>query len=1195
MTTTSRRWLTTMAATVAAIAIPLSMLAAAPAVADPIAGDGATARKGTAKIERKVRDQIAKKGTASFWVVLDSEADLTGAARLKDKTAKARFVLTAKTRHAKTTQAGLRALLDRHHAEYRSFWIDNSLLVTGDADLLAEIAARPEVEGIEGNDPVILPDPLPGENEPPVNSIEWNVARINAPLVWTGLGVRGEGIVVANIDTGVKYDHAAVATQYRGRNADGTYNHNYNWFDPARICSAGTPCDNDGHGTHTMGTMVGDDGGSNQIGVAPGTTWIAAKGCESSSCSRTSLLASGQWIVAPTDLTGQNPRPDLAPDVVNNSWGSYLPDDWYQETVQSWISAGIFPAFANGNNGEDGCSSTGSPGGYVISYSAGAFDINNAIAPWSSRGPGENGDIKPNIAAPGVNVRSSTPSGYASYSGTSMASPHLAATVALMWSASPAIQGDIAATRQLLDDTAIDVNNTTCGGTTDDNNVFGEGRLDAYAAVLATPRGALGALNGTVTASGSALAGASVSVSGPMNRTTTTTANGTYSFDRLMVGDYTISVSRFGYQTGTGAVTIMDGQTTIRDFSLAAVPSATLSGVVRLTSGDPAVGATLRALGTPVSAVTDAQGRYQMTLPFGDYQIEVTPTNRCATGTTVSVSLSADMQRDVTLPQRTDSAGYSCDSATGGYVPGTQRLPLYGDDSITEITLPFQVSLYGDGHSTASVSTNGWISFEETYYSPYANTPIPNPDIPNSVLYPLWDDLYVDSLSGVYTGVTGTAPNRTFIVEWRNVSFYADASARVSFEAMISESGVVTFHYAGVDNVREAGGYATVGLENSTGTVAFQYSYNEAVLSSGTGIRFQTDAGIVRGLVTDANDGDPVAGAAVTVRAGGQVVTTTSSNATGGYVLLLRPGGYQITVAKPNYETASSDITIEARTEVSHATALRTGRVEVSTEAMTVVVPTGERRDRTVTLSNTGSASVQYEITESDEYGQEIDVPWLSVNPAAGTTDSGGTATVTVGVNTAALPASSVHGARLLLRSTSGRRPLITIPVTLVVSGYQVALDSGGASSVVDSYGDTWSPDRAYTTGSAGYLGQSHTISTRTDITGTEDDSRFQTQREGMSEYRFDGLADGVYTVELDFAELRIASPDQRYFDIHIEGVEVLSRVDVAYEAGSFGAMNRTLTVQVTDGQLNVRFFAYRGFGTPIVNAIRVTERPDLT
>jgi subtilisin family serine protease len=319
--------------------------------------------------------------------------------------------------------------------------------VTGQSKLLDTIAAFPEVAKISELRTYKIPDPIVNATSTPgIDTVEWGVDRIRAPQVWSQFGTRGEGIVVANIDTGVQFDHPALAAKYRGRDANGAIDHNYNWFDPSEVCPTAAPCDNNNHGTHTMGTMVGDDGGANQIGVAPGAKFIAAKGCESSSCSDFALLSSGEWIVAPTDLNGNNPRPDLAPDIVNNSWGGLGYDPFYEEIVQSWLAAGIFPAFSNGNSGP-GCNTSGSPGMYNESYSSGAFDINNAIASFSSRGTGENGEIKPNLAAPGVNVRSSIAGGsYGNFSGTSMASPHTAGTVALIWSASPATRGDINAT-----------------------------------------------------------------------------------------------------------------------------------------------------------------------------------------------------------------------------------------------------------------------------------------------------------------------------------------------------------------------------------------------------------------------------------------------------------------------------------------------------------------------------------------------------------------------------------------------------------------------------------------------------------------------------------------------------------------------------------------------------------------------------
>ena len=219
-----------------------------------------------------------------------------------------------------------------------------------------------------------------------------------------------------------------------------------------------------------------------------------AKGC----CLDTALISSGQWILAPTDLNGQNPRPDLRPDIVNNSWGGGSGDPFFQPEVQAWIAAGIFPAFSNGNSGP-ACGTAGSPGDLPETYAAGAFDQNGNIAGFSSRGPSAfGGIIKPNIAAPGVNVRSSTSGGDGTYgllSGTSMASPHVAGTVALIWSISPELRGNIPATEAVLNQTAVDTAGP-CGGTTGNNNMWGEGKLDALAAVTAAPKGPTGTLSG---------------------------------------------------------------------------------------------------------------------------------------------------------------------------------------------------------------------------------------------------------------------------------------------------------------------------------------------------------------------------------------------------------------------------------------------------------------------------------------------------------------------------------------------------------------------------------------------------------------------------------------------------------------------------------------------------------------------------
>ncbi|MBC6470985.1 S8 family serine peptidase [Actinomadura alba] len=1151
-----------------------------------------TAQAVATKVQPKVLGELAGDDKATFWVYLTSEADLDAAAKATTKTEKAKAVYSAKTQHAAATQAGLRKALDAAGAEYKPFWIVNALQVTGDKKLVETIATRSEVAHIDADQAIKIPDPILGGDEAKVDAVEWNIDRINAPRVWDELGDRGEGVVVASIDSGVQYDHAAVKQRYRGLKADGGYDHNYNFFDPAGICPGDAPCDNNDHGTHTMGTMVGDDGGANKIGVAPGATWVAAKGCETNSCSQASLLASGQWIVAPTDLNGANPRPDLAPDVVNNSWGGTGFNPWYKEIVQAWVNAGIFPAFSNGNNGP-ACNTSGSPGTYQISYSSGAFDVNNTIASFSSRGSGENGEIKPNLAAPGVNVRSSIPGGYDSFSGTSMASPHTAATVALMWSASPAIRNDIAATEQLLDQTAVDVDNTTCGGTAADNNVFGEGKLDAFAAVSAAPRGALGTLTGHVTSGGAPLGDATVKVKGPLQRTFTTTADGAYNLPSLMVGDYAVTVTKYGYVQATGTVTVTENETVTRDFALEAAPSGTVSGTVR-TSGGPVAGATITVPGAPVTATTNSAGGYRLTLPNGEYDLRIASPSRCASDTSGHVTVSGDVTADFTLPDRIDQYGYAC-AASGGYVAGTDKIALTGDDNEQQITLPFPVPFYGATYRSASVGTNGLLSFTGAATS-RTNAAIPSTGVPNGALYPFWDDLFLDSASGVYTGVTGTAPHRSFVVEWRDAAHYSDRAQRLSFVALIGEDGTVGYRYKDVaGSGREAGSEATIGLENATGTDAFSYSVNSSVLTDGTAISFRTTkSGVVSGKITDANDDKGIEGAKATLSSGGQAVATATAGADGTYLAQVPVGSYQLDVTAPAYEATSRTVAVTAGGVAESTAALRTGKVAVSGGGLEAVIPAEQSRSRTLELSNTGGLAADFTVEEATG-STTGDVSWLSADPPSGRLAAAGKTAVHVSLNTAGVAPGSVLEANLLVRSTSGRTPLLTVPIKVVVPRYQAALDNGATKNQVDTLGDTWSPDQAYKAGAAGYQGTSSTRSTTRAITRTSDPGLLQTAREGMYEYRYDNVPNGVYTVELNFAELGDTKPNKRVFDVLVEGNEVLPSLDIALEAGSYAAVKRTYQVNVTDGQLNVRFVAHSGYGKPLVNAIRVTDRPDKT
>ncbi|MFF2194197.1 S8 family serine peptidase [Streptomyces sp. NPDC058157] len=1175
---------TALAALASALLLPLGAGAAAAAP-----GPGPAPGPAERKVEPALRARLDGAGKAAFWVYLDSAADLTAARRQPTRTAKAETVLRTKREHAARTQAGLLKALDGAKAEYTAYWIVNAVRVVGDGKLAAAVAQRPEVARIDADEKVTLPKPDAGTREKTAaDAVEWNIDRIKAPQVWERFGVRGEGIVVANIDSGVDYTHPAVNAQYRGRRADGGYDHDHNWFDPAGICAGAAPCDNNDHGTHTMGTMVGDDGGANRIGVAPGARWIAAKGCESNSCSEASLLAAGQWIVAPTDLHGQDPRPDLAPHIVNNSWGGAAHDDWYRQVVDAWRAAGIFPAFSGGNAGP-ACATSGSPGDYAGSYSSGAFGSDGAIAPFSSRGAGPGGTVKPDIAAPGVNVRSAVPGGeYASFSGTSMASPHTAATVALLWSAAPALQGDVAATEALLDGTAQDADDAQCGGTPADNNVFGEGRLDALAAVTAAPRGPAGALAGTVRgAAGEPVAGAQVTARGPIARTATTAADGTYRFPSLSAGAYALTASKFGYGEQNATAEVTEHTTATGDFTLTPAPSGKLTGTVSSAAG-PAAGAAVTIAGTPVTATTDAQGRFEVTLPHGGYDVTATHPSRCLTTATARALVAGDTAIALTLPERTDAYGYACATATGRpYPAGDRRLALTGDNTTERVDLPFPLPLYGTTYAQAWIGTNGTVSFGGDHTGD-VNGDLPSTATPNAALYPFWDDLVVGapgSGSGVYTAITGSAPHRSYVIEWRQVVHWSARSDPFSFAAAIGEDGTVTYSYKGTGGTGVKGGAsATVGVENAAGTDALKYSFNTPVLTDGLSLAFRTTrSGVVTGRVLDANDGNGVAGATVTVGSGDSAVSATTA-ADGGYVVQSPSGPRTVSLAAPAYETARTETEVRAADVTTVERSLRTGRVTAGRPAVELVLPAGQRRTRTLDLTNPGLGTA-FTVAE--------DAPWLTAAPDGGNLPTGGRTPLTLTADTTGLTPGAVLTTDLRITSASGRTPVLTVPVTLVVPRYQAAVDAGSDQPATDAAGDSWSPDRAYTPGSYGYQGKAAVRSTGRAIAGTDDQRLFRSAREGMYEYRFDNLPNGTYTVELGFAELSSTRPDRRVFDVLAEGTQILPSLDIALEAGSYTALTRTYTVKVTDGALDLRFVTHSGFGKPLVNTLRVTDRPD--
>jgi subtilisin family serine protease len=541
------------------------------------------------RIDAKVLSDTADGNRAPVVILLAEQADLSAAYTMTDQDERGWYVYKTLTEHAARTQASLKEFLKANGVNYQSFWAANMVSATADRALVEKLAARPDVARIDSNaptrwieDPVIEKSGVTtnGVNVP--NVAEWGVLNVNAPAVWA-MGFNGQGIVVGNEDTGMRWTHNALKPKYRGWNGT-TADHNFNWHDSIHsgggVCGANAtaPCDDHGHGTHTTGIAVGDDGSGNQVGVAPGAKWIGCRNMDQGNGTPTTYTECFQFFIAPTDLAGNNANPTLRPHVINNSWGCPSSEGCVtraelQTIVSNTQAAGIFLAMSAGNSGPS-CSTVADPPAiYNESFSTGAIDISNALAGFSSRGPSTfytPNVLKPNLSAPGVNVRSTfftSDTSYGTMSGTSMASPHVAGVVALLWSARPTLARNIAATKAILQSTAnplVTVTPQTCGGTPSTqipNNSFGYGRIDALAAVNAAPTAAAAAISGHVaTADGAPLAGVTVDLAGAASRKTITDSNGNYRFDGISSGSfYTVTPTRVNYtfEPGDRALTIL--------------------------------------------------------------------------------------------------------------------------------------------------------------------------------------------------------------------------------------------------------------------------------------------------------------------------------------------------------------------------------------------------------------------------------------------------------------------------------------------------------------------------------------------------------------------------------------------------------------------------------------------------------------
>ena len=405
------------------------------------------------------------------------------------------LVVSALQQTAASSQAPLLNELEQLQAagmvnNWVTHWISNIVIVEATVSTVRQLAARPDVERAEVDLVIQMIEPVSIDHEAmPTRGVQDGVDNIEADRVWYELGVFGEGAIVAGIDTGVMGSHASFSTRWQGNFTTDEEG----WLDV--LGSTTVPSDGGGHGTHTMGTMVGAS--SDTIGVAPGAHWIATNAINQGTGGGfdSDVIASLEWVCDPD---GNPETTDDMADVAQNSWGVnegfsgyYDCDSRWWDAIDNCEAAGTVLTWSAGNEGP-GSTSLRSPADRADSpyncFSVGSTVRNPpfTISGFSSRGPSGCGgpyETKPEVCAPGSDIYSAyNNGGYTTMSGTSMSGPHVAGVVALMRSANPNV--DVTTIKQILMDTAIDL------GTTGEDNTYGWGFVDAYAAVLAVMNGA---------------------------------------------------------------------------------------------------------------------------------------------------------------------------------------------------------------------------------------------------------------------------------------------------------------------------------------------------------------------------------------------------------------------------------------------------------------------------------------------------------------------------------------------------------------------------------------------------------------------------------------------------------------------------------------------------------------------------------
>jgi hypothetical protein len=625
--------------------------------------------EGAVFIQPDLEDRLASGEQIDLLLHFGNMPDLDRAYEL-DWIERGRWVHKVLSATAAETQREAIKLMEHSRADYDSLWMGNMMIVRdADHSLFTELTATRGVERVyEKPEFELMPE---GEMQPAeaIASVTANLEQIRATDAWDQLGFRGEGIVVGLNDSSPRYTHELLSPSYRGNQGGGSYDHNYNWFDPNTGSSAPFP---ESHGTLVQSIMTGATEDEDSIaGVAPDAKWMACGGCAGGSCA--GVYQCLEWMLAPTDLNNENPDPDQRAHIVNNSWGSCTTtyDSSLEPLWDTMYAAGVMPFFANGNSSNCGYSSppglntVGNParGGRVMgigstTQTGGNYAFHSNWGPTDNDNPGLPNsfdhfgypDLKPNVSAPGQGIpgaSSASDTGTTSSTGTSFASPHAAGAAAVMMSAAPCLVGDHVAIGSIMMETAVWVEYT--GGPDDPdvepgvnhpNYASGWGEIDVFAATQMAMEqcGPRGTLTGDVVddVSGNPIAGVSIETEDAEGNTLTaeTDASGFFSMSLPATEGgftYDIEFSRNGYETLLVTDLEIDEDETVNLFiELEPMAGEDISGAIT-DANFPGDGVEASILATDEDGFTygpvtsdDVTGDYLIELPAGvEYTLTV--------------------------------------------------------------------------------------------------------------------------------------------------------------------------------------------------------------------------------------------------------------------------------------------------------------------------------------------------------------------------------------------------------------------------------------------------------------------------------------------------------------------------------------------------------------------------------------------